>query len=457
MATRSALLKSVRSTGYTGEATLEGVTKHIQDSGYEVPADIKSVWDNVATLTLDDEPKPAQKARGDNDAARGVAEINAKEIEADAGRALSPASMRRMAERKNYDRGVQRGDTRRKFTSSDVAERFGAWMRLKGFGVRNYEEKTADTEVLGKAFLSNNPISGADFIPEEFIPEVIRLVEEYGAYQKVHSPRSIRSTEMVEPKRTAGPTVYYPTEGQDATESSSTTQLVQAYTKEGIVLTYASLTELEASAVNVADFIAQEFATALTLDQDQKAILGDGTSTYAHFTGWIPAMNAVASNGMVVTGSGNSFAGLDYADIPATIGTLPYYALSSPNCKWLMNSAVYYNPMFREALSLGGTQGDMLMRGPQGQPMLGGIPVQFSQAMPGTSASGTVFALVGDFSRGALFGVANGGIQIAQSDQFKFASSQIAWRARVRWAFTVHAPGVASTAQSGPVAALKTS
>jgi HK97 family phage major capsid protein len=453
MATRSALLKSVRSTGYTGDASLDAVKQHLTNNGYEIPADIQSTWDNVATLTIDDEPKPAAKARGTSDTARGVAEVNAAMIEADAGRAISPAATRRAADRKVYERKVAKGEA--VFGDSETAERWGAWMRLKGFGNNSYEEKSNDLEILGKAFLSNNPISGADFIPEEFIPEVIRLVEEYGSYSRVHAPRSIRGTEAVQPKFVTAPTVYYPGEGQTVTESSGTTQLVKAYTKEGFVLTNASLTELEASAVNIADYVAQNFAYVLSLDQDQKAILGDGTSTHAHYTGWVPAMNAVTTNGMIVSASGNLFSEFTYNNLVATMAALPLYAINSPNCKWLMNSAVFYDPTFRTALGLGGTQGAALMTGPEGQPMLLGKPVQFAQVMPAAEADNTIFALVGDFSKGALFATATNGIQVAMSDQNKFAEGLVSWRARVRWAFTVHAPGTTSNKQSGPVAALK--
>lgn len=455
-ATRSEVLTTARSAGYSGDAKWESFQTWTEENNMKFPGvDLKTAWDTPTNVEIPVAAKPEPKARGLSDAARGVAEVNAAEMQADAGRALSPASYRRMAERKNYDRGVQNGDKNRRFTDAEVAEKFGAYMRLQVFQNRPYSEKSNDLDILGKAFLSNNPISGADFIPEEFVPEVIRNVEEYGAYQKVHSPRSITGTEWTEPKYVTAPTVYYPGEGQTITESSGTTQVVKGYTKEGFVLTNASLTELEASAINISDYIAKNFATALTLDQDQKCLLGDGTSTYAHFTGWIPAMNAVASNGMVISASGNLFSEWTYADFTNVMGALPYYALSSPNCKWLMNSAVYFNPTFRMALGLGGTQGEALMRGPDGSPYLLGKPVQFAQALPGTEADSTIFALLGDFSRGALFGTATNGIQIAMSDQVKFAEGLVSWRARVRWGFSVHAPGVASTKQSGPVAALK--
>ena len=42
------------------------------------------------------------------------------------------------------------------------------------------------------------------------------------------------------------------------------------------------------------------------------------------------------------------------------------------------------------------------------------------------------------------------------STENKFAQALVSYRSRTRWAFTVHAPGVASTTQSGPVASLAT-
>lgn len=51
MATRSALIKSARATGYTEEVpTLDGLKKHLTANGYEVPADIDKTWANVKAL-----------------------------------------------------------------------------------------------------------------------------------------------------------------------------------------------------------------------------------------------------------------------------------------------------------------------------------------------------------------------------------------------------------------------
>jgi hypothetical protein len=48
MATRSALIKSARSYGYSDEApTLDGIKKYLTANGYEAPADIDAMWANV--------------------------------------------------------------------------------------------------------------------------------------------------------------------------------------------------------------------------------------------------------------------------------------------------------------------------------------------------------------------------------------------------------------------------
>lgn len=382
-----------------------------------------------------------------------MAAVNADiHAEASKGRAMSPAVHRLHAERKAYDARAKRGLT--VFESADQAEPLAAYARLMAAGDYQYAEKDNDRAIIQKAWNTTSPTQGADLVPDEYILPVIRLVEEYGAYRKVHAPQRVNGTDIIGVKRVTGTTMYYPGEGQTITESSGTTQPVRIATKDGFGLTNATLTQIEASAVSIADYIATEFALTLQQDEDEKCLNGDGTSTDAGYTGWVTAMNAVASNGMIFSASGNLFSEFTNDDIVGTMSLLPKYALESPNCAWLMNSAVYFNPVFRKAIGLGGTTPDALFSGPTRYQLMG-KPVVFAQQLPGAQADNTIFALVGDFSRGALFGEANNGFAISMSEHHKWAEGMISWRVRKRWGFTVHAPGVASTIQSGPVAALK--
>ena len=387
-ATRSALLKSVKAAGYDGAADLPSIKTWATNQNIEIP-DLEASWNTAKTLTLDPEDAPPPRDRSVGEIGKSVAQVNSS-----ADRVLSPASTRRMAEQKIYNHRAKQGRTL--YGDADTAERMGAYLRLVGFDNKGYPERNSDMEILGKSFLSTNPISGADFVPEEFVPEVIRLVQTFGAYAKAHSPRPIASTQMSQPKRTSGLTVVYPGEGQTITESSSTTQIVGCQTKDGYTITDVSLTELEASAVNIADFLSQEIVTALTQDQDQKAILGDGTSTYANYTGWIPAMTAVSSNGMAVSASGNAWSAVTKEDWASVLAVMPDYALNSPNACWLINTAAYFSPFLKTSLGLGGAAFDSLANGLPQYRILG-YPVIFSQVMQNVSASATVFALFGDF------------------------------------------------------------
>lgn len=365
---------------------------------------------------------------------------------------MTPANLRRIAERKDYDRRAKKGQT--VFECADQAEPLAAYARLMAAGNYAYAEKANDTAIIQKAWNTTSPTQGADLVPDEYILPVIRLVEEYGAYRKAHAPQKVTGTDIIATKRVTGTTMYYPGEGVAATESSGTTQPVRTVTKDGYGLTNATLTQIEASAVSIADFIAQEFALTIQQDEDEKCLNGDGTSADAGFTGWVTAMNAVASNGMIYSASGNLFSEFTNDDIVGTFSLLPSYAQNSPNCVWLMNSAVFFNPVWRKAIGLGGTTPDALLNGPSRYQLMG-KPVIFAQQMPGAQADNTIFALVGDFSRGAVFGEATSGFSISMSEHHKWAEGMISWRVRKRWGFTVHAPGVASTIQSGPVAALK--
>lgn len=315
----------------------------------------------------------------------------------------------------------------------------------------DYAQKAADMDICRaqKTMLTTSTTGGQALVFDQFAPEVIRLVDQYDAYRQAHPPVPMTSDVWVQPKETGRPTVYYPGEGNAVTETNPTVQTVSAYAKEAYVLTQASLSIMESSPIAVADYIGRTIATAIGLDREDKALQGDGTSADHNYTGWLTAIGAVASNTSVVDGSGTDWTGITEANLLDVVARCPDYA--RPNARWIMSGAFYYSVCMREALLLGGSSAEAMLSTPNSRTLLG-YPVVFASSMPTASTTTGISALFGDFSKGAIHGEVTNGFSIAQSDQRYFDQGLVAFRARYRWAFNIHAPGTNGTA--GPVIAL---
>lgn len=462
---RKKLLALARKQGFTGEETLDALTKFFDEKGITLqtaegdPVDLKAAFANegkktVITVEAEDEDDngllTSSQARKELLADKQKADGRGKAGSIDAG--LNAKSYANIAQRKSYNAKAARGEAL--FCDADAATEITAFIRLAAMGEKDYGQRKADLDIVGKTQTIYPNTAGGALVPEQYVPELIRLVESYGAQNELCPSMPMVRDVAVFPKRTAGLTVYYPGEGQTITSSDVSFQNVKVTAKRGLTLTAVSMELMEVSALSVADIIGVEIAQAFAYDGENKFFNGDGTSTYHGFLGWIPAMNAVSSNSSIVSqASGNTWSAITQDDFLAVMAALPTYALRSPNLKWAMNSTFYYQVAVREAYGLGGSTISDYLMGPNGQPQLLGKPVVFAQTLPASTATSTVAALLGDFSMGSICGAVNE-LRIAQSDQRYFDQGLVAIRGDRYHGQTIHAPGANGTA--GPVVALKT-
>jgi HK97 family phage major capsid protein len=325
----------------------------------------------------------------------------------------------------------------------------GRFLQASLLGNKDAEDWCQTNGIMAAMSTSDNA-AGGFLVPDAFEASIIRLVEEFGVFQRYASVMPMTSDVTNVPRREGGLTVYYPGEGGDITASDATTGNVKLVANKRATLTALSSELSEDSAISIADFLAAEIATAFAKKQDQDGFLGDGTSTYGGVTG---LANALAAGSTVDAASGNvSFATFDLADFENVVSKLPVYA-DNNNTAWFIHKTGYAKSMLRLLDAAGGNTNVTLSEGVRSMPMFLGYPVVFTQAMPAADAVSTFQAYLGDLSMAAHFGVRRG-VTVASDSSVYFASDQIGVRATERCAINVHERGDASN--PGAIIGLKT-
>lgn len=308
----------------------------------------------------------------------------------------------------------------------------------------------------GVQFLAMNEstnAAGGVLVPEVFENAVIDLRETYGVFRQNTRVRTMTSDTLVIPRRTGGLTVYFPGEAGTITASDKTFDSVTLVAKKMAAMTVYSSELAEDAVISIADDLAQEFAWALALKEDQIGFLGDGTSTYGGMNG-LQLMNDgnhAASIYTAITGN-TAFSTLDIDDFNGMSGKLPEYA--RPRAKWYISRPGYAASMERLMYAAGGNTVQTIGGGTG--PSFLGYPVVIAQVMNSTlTAQTSTFGLCyfGDLALATSMG-SRRGISVQQSEHLYFASDQLAIRCTERIDINPHDLGDGSTA--GPLIGLKT-
>lgn len=330
---------------------------------------------------------------------------------------------------------------------------FGNWFLSESMG-RRTPERTDWLQNHGiKVMQGDNNFTGGAFVPDEFLPDLIRLVEDYGVFRASTRVVPMSRDTLIVPRRTSGLTAYALGESDVITASDVGTGNVELTARKWGTLTRASSELMEDSAIAVGDLVATEIALAFSNKQDEAGFNGDGTSTYHGIVGATVKINDgnhTASIATAVTGN-TSFAELDLVDIHELIGLLPKYAM--PNAKFYLSQAGFANSLQRLGAAQGGVTWTETEAGPQMRFL--GFPVEISQVMNSTltAQTETIIMLFGDLTLSSTFGDRRS-MQVATSSERYFDQDQIAIRGIERYDIVNHDLGDTST--PGPLVALKT-
>lgn len=298
---------------------------------------------------------------------------------------------------------------------------------------------------------------GGALVTVEQSATIIKLLEQYGKYRANARVVPMAAGSTLVPKIDGLLTVYCPGEGGSVTAADPTIQTVALTPKTLTALTAYSLELEDDSLVALGELLADLFARSFAYYEDLCGFLGDGTSTYFHFTGITGALMAVSATianiKSLVVGAGNAYSELTLANFISVGGTLPDFA-DDADAKWYVHRYLYWTVMVALALASGGaTATEVIVGAGQRQKMFLAYPVEFAQVMPKAAANSQICALLANLRQGALLGT-RGGIEFATSDQRYFDQGLMAVRGRDRVAINAH--GVGDTTKAGPICALIT-
>lgn len=337
------------------------------------------------------------------------------------------------------------------FDDVEKAEVAAATMRMaiaQCHGIYDYGQKARDQEIVGKGAIEGVNIQGGALVPKDFIPELIVLLNEYGAARQLCNFRTV-SREVIElPRRTADPTVSWTGEAAASSDQDPAYDNVQVTAKKLQGIMYVSSELLNDAALSIVDDMFNGFANGIALKEDNAFFLGDGTSTYGGVTGFL---NAIGTAG-VSTSAGNTWSAMTDAELQAFLGKIPSYAWSG-SVKLTCTPNAFFSIINRVSRGMGGVTYTESQTGVV-KPVYNGYPVVYNNVMASASAVSTKSVLAGDFDMAAKAIEVSGSLEFATSEHYRFANDQLTLRARERVGITVHDAGDSTNA--GPVVAFAT-
>lgn len=475
--TRHALITDLKKSGAFDAETIKGVEamkatdarKWFEDNvdlkGW-TGADIESLWTKKVTIEVSadageevevmspqaaepddvemDEEEPQPKSRK----AKGMTPTGGRLAQAVASnKGPSIASPLVMAE-KAYDRAIKdnrlyRGH-RPVFDSGEQASRFGAWLRMQLSKGADYDAKALDRDILGKAHVTYDNSLGGALVPDEFVPNLIDVKNEFGAARRAIGVTNMSRETLIMPRIASDATVAWLGEGSSLTaQSTPTFDNVQLVAKKAGAYFTISNELMNDAAVNIADALSVSLGRAFGEFEDDAFFLGENDTV--GINDLIPA--ASASTAIYDSASGG-WSGYTVAKVMAWLGKIPDAAWRKGNVSIVCSVNFYHSVLLTLAQSAGGALASGLLNGIGGRfrqnalanadAQFDGIPVFFTNSAPTTYSADQAVAWAGAFDLGAKFGEVSGSNSIATSEHVAFASDSLGVRAIERIALVPH-------------------
>jgi HK97 family phage major capsid protein len=292
---------------------------------------------------------------------------------------------------------------------------------------------------------------------DELSTEIIRLVEEFGAYPANARNVTMNSDTLLIARRTGGLSARPIGENAAPTTSDVTFDNVQLVAKLWGVDNRVPMSLMEDSVISLGDAMAVETAQAFSEAFDNSGFIGTGNGSLYHGTvGVAVAINDGTHAASVVTADtgnntfGGGTSGLDLSDYTNVVARLPLYARR--NAKWYISPAGYGSSMLRLMMAASGNnQADVA--GGANLSFLG-FPVVLVHPLESrlTGTANQIACLFGDLSQACTMGTRR---EISvKTDASRFIEfDQLLTFATARVAMVAHDLGDATKA--GPIVALK--
>jgi len=341
----------------------------------------------------------------------------------------------------------------RGFKCEERAYRAGMSIKASLFGDEEARRWCGDHGVETRAQAGGINSLGGVLTNPELSTEIIRLVEEFGAYQANARVVTMNSDTLLIARRTGGLSARAIGENAAPLTSDVTFDNVQLVAKLWGVDNRVPVSLVEDSVIDLADAMAVEVAQAFAETYDRVGFIGTGSGTDHGITGVTVAINDGTHSASVVTADtgNNTFATLDLLDFTNLVAKLPLYARNR-NAKFYISASGYGASMLRLMMAASGNNQADVAGGANLQFL--GFPVVLVHPMVSalTSTASQIACLFGDLSQAVTMGVRR---EVSvKTDASRFIEyDQLLTFATARMASVAHDLG--STTVAGPIVALK--
>jgi len=339
------------------------------------------------------------------------------------------------------------------FRSEERAYRAGMAIRAGLLGDDEARRWCADHGVQSRAQAGGINSLGGVLTNDELSTEIIRLVEEFGAFPANARNVTMNSDTLLIARRTGGLTAKPIGENAAPTSTDVTFDNVQLVAKLWGVDNRVPMSLVEDSVIDLADAMAVEVAQAYAEAFDNAGFIGTGAGDPYHGTVGVATaiVDGTHSASVVAAQGGNTtFDGLDLLDFTNVVARAPLF--SRRNAKWYISPAGYGSSMLRLMMAANGNnQADVA--GGANLNFLG-FPVVLVHPLESrlTGTTSGVACLFGDLSQACTMGTRR---EISvKTDASRFIEfDQLLTFATARVAMVAHDLG--STTKAGPLVALQ--
>jgi HK97 family phage major capsid protein len=330
------------------------------------------------------------------------------------------------------------------FKTAHEAEAFGS-MVLKNSGIlplikgqlgEHYNRLNADIARVEKNFRPNvrkdyttGPGSVDGLTGVQFVPDVIRLVNEFGVASKICNVINGVEQSIVRTRAaTETQTVSYPTEGGTSAVTDQTFLTERLTPKMLSAVSAASIAAIKWSRIDLGNEIALGFARSFARREDQNMIQGDGTSASGGMIGVGPQFTTTGNQGLTFAtargtiAGGAGWANITAANFQAALGRIPAYARMGGNCRWLCSYSFYETVMCPIMRAGGGNTANDLSTFGSNEPRFYSLPVTFSEVMPQATAATTLTGAGQGTNVPVFVGDFNMGVDVARGSDFNIES-----------------------------------
>lgn len=342
------------------------------------------------------------------------------------------------------------------FDTAENAYRSAKWLQATFLGNISARQWCHDHGIETRTLTESVNSSAGFTMVEEFSTNLLRLVEQYGVAAKVLQREVMTTDTKLVPKRLTGVTANWIGEGTEITATDPSGTMVQLVAKKLGVGTKVSNESLsDANAVNIADWLLQEFATAISYSQDDAAFNGTGASSYGGIWGIVQKIANSAYSASVVTASSATATSWTLLDFEKALGKLPRYVFERGNPAWYCHHNVYHTVMQALAINAGGNTVDTISDNNGLRYRFLGLPVIPVVVMDSVTSSdtGKIKVLCGDIGLSSILGMRQDFSLRMTTERF-IELDVTAWYGTGRYDVVHHSLG--DTTNPGPVVALKT-